>query len=89
MTDRLVSWSEFPVCISKGIKLTENKKRKPMFNTILTKRRSDLLAVALSSFTECRGDADADFVAEQEVDGGESESDYGERNECGCVVGLC
>ena len=33
--------------------------------------------------------ADADFVAEQEVDGCESESDYGERNECGCVVGLC
>ena len=60
-----------------------------MFNTILTKRRSDLLAVALSSFAECRGDADADFVAEQEVDCGEYESDYGERNECGCVVGLC
>ena len=47
------------------------------------------LAVALSSFAECRGDADADFVAEQEVDCGEYESDYGERNECGCVVGLC
>ena len=47
------------------------------------------LAVALSSFAECCGDVDADFVAEQEVDCGESESDYGERNECGCVVGLC
>ena len=89
MTDRLVSLRESPVCISKGIKLTENMKRKPMFNTILTKRRFDLLAVALSSVAECCGDADADFVAEQEVDGGEYESDYGERNECGCVVGLC
>ena len=44
---------------------------------------------ALSSFTECCGDVDADFVAEQEVDCGEYESDYSERYECGCVVGLC
>ena len=44
---------------------------------------------ALSSFAECCGEADADFVAEQEVDCGEYESDYGERNECGCVVCLC
>ena len=89
MTDRLVSLHESPVCTHKGIKLTERMKRKPMFNTILTKRRSDLFAVALLSVVESGGNGDADFVAEQEVDGGECESDYGERNECGCVVGLC
>ena len=44
---------------------------------------------ALSSVVESGGNGDADFVAEQEVDCGEYESDYGERNECGCVVGLC